>query len=134
MSYAPVTRNGVENADPLPFPDKPARQDLTITVKAVVDGFPVEICYTGSVEQLQALTRKLRALGAEPTIAPAPAAVSVSKKAQKVEPVYQPDGTACCPVHLKPLQNGRYGLYCSAKARGDEAQNAKGYCSLTFAE
>jgi hypothetical protein len=125
-------------APALDFPEKASRQDLTITIRAVVDGFPIELCYTGSVEQLLAVTKKLRDLGATPTIAPAYTAPlsggtqAARKPAQRVEPVYQPDGTACCPVHHKPLAEGRYGLYCPSRATGDQAANDKGYCSPKF--
>jgi hypothetical protein len=35
-------------------------------------------------------------------------------------------------VHHKPLAEGRYGLYCPAKAAPGEEQNDKGYCALRF--
>lgn len=136
MSYQNITKNGVDRAAPLTF-DRPARQDLTITIKARVDGFDTEVCYTGSIDQLLAVTKRLRELGAEPALVagghqlPTPAA---RKPAQQVEPIYQPDGTACCPVHLRPLQPGQYGLFCSAKAKPGEAANAKGYCNIRFSE
>jgi hypothetical protein len=136
MSYQDITRAAVERAEPLDFPQRPAKQDLTITVTARVDGFDTEICYTGSIEQLLQITKRLRELGAEPLLAPAAhsAPLNGSKpKAKPVEPVYTPDGTPCCPVHHKPLTEGRYGLYCPSKAEGEHA-NAKGYCSLRFAE
>lgn len=56
------------------------------------------------------------------------------KGAQRVAPAYDGDGQAMCPVHRKPLQEGRYGLYCSAKAKPGEEQNDKGYCALKFVE
>jgi hypothetical protein len=71
--------------------------------------------------------------GAAKPAAPAGSATPARKAAQRVEPVYQPDGTACCPVHHKPLSEGRYGLFCSSKATGEHA-NDKGYCNLKFAE
>jgi hypothetical protein len=80
MSHAPVTRNGVDAAEPLPF-DKPARADLTITVKATIDGFPTEVCFTGSIDQLLAVTKRLRALGAQPTVTTPATGPAVSKKA-----------------------------------------------------
>lgn len=134
------TRHQVDRAAPLEFPERaPVRQDLTLTVKARVNGFDVDICFSGQLEQLDAITKRLAALGATPTAA-APAAAPVSpigekprKPAQRLEPAYQADGTPCCPIHKKPLSEGRYGLYCPSKAQGEHA-NDKGYCNLKFAE
>ena len=58
----------------------------------------------------------------------------ILEKIERVEPYFKPDGTACCPVHKMPLLQGRFGLYCSAKAKPGEAQNEKGYCSLKFVD
>ena len=55
-------------------------------------------------------------------------------KPQRVQPTYDGAGDPCCPVYRKPLAEGRYGLYCSAKAKGDEVANEKGYCALRFTE
>jgi hypothetical protein len=114
----------------------PTRQELTITVKATIDGFPVDVCFSGSIDQLLGVTKRLREMGGTPTIAPAaPVQTTPARKAaERVEPDYQPDGTAYCPVHHKPLAEGRYGAFCSAKAKPGEEQNDKGYCSLRFAE
>lgn len=84
-----------------------------------------------------ALERAIDALLARPGwAAPAPEKAPPEKAppAEKVAPVYQPDGTACCPVHLRGLAQGSYGLYCPTKARPGEQANAKGYCALRFAE
>ena len=132
------SRAAIERAEPLDMNQtRSARQDLTITIRAVVDGFDTEVCYTGSIEQLLAVTKRLRELGAEPVTASKPAATSpaaAKPKAETVEPIYQPDGTPCCPTHKRSLVEGQYGLYCSAKAKPGEAANPKGYCSLRFAE
>jgi hypothetical protein len=129
------TRAAIDRAEPLDFPQRMTKNDLTITVKATIDGFPTEVCFTGSIDQLLNVTKHLRELGAAPTVAPATHTAPLGNgktKAQTVEPIYQPDGTPCCPVHRKPLSEGRYGWFCSAKATGDEAANGKGYCSLRF--
>jgi len=131
------TRAQVDRAEPLDFPDrKPVKQELTITIHARIGGFDTEVCFSGQLDQLEAITRRLRDLGASPAGVHqvSPAAAPARKPAGRVEPVYQPDGTACCPVHHKPLSEGRYGLFCSAKATGDQAANDKGYCNLKFAE
>jgi hypothetical protein len=70
-------------------------------------------------------------MGASPTIAPvAPA----RKSAGRVQPAYDADGSPMCPIHRKPLSDGRFGVFCPAKAQPGDVQNDKGYCSLKFAE
>lgn len=101
-------------------------QDLTITIKARVDGFDTEICYIGDIDRLLAVTKRLRELGAEPT-ATLPAAPAVAKKS-KVQPTYTDDGTPTCPTHGKPLREGSYGLHCTAK----DPSGRNGYCDLRF--
>lgn len=54
------------------------------------------------------------------------------ESSQYVDPVYDGDGAACCPIHHRPISQGRYGWYCSARATGDQAANDKGYCALRF--
>jgi hypothetical protein len=61
-------------------------------------------------------------------------APAAKPKAETVEPMYQPDGTACCPVHKRALSDGQYGLYCSARAKPGGVANGKGYCALRFVE
>jgi hypothetical protein len=139
MTTTLPSRADVERAEPLDMnaSRKPARQDLTITIKARVDGFDTEVCYTGSIEQLLAVTKRLRELGAEPVSAvqPAQAATTNGKsKSETVQPEYKPDGTPCCPVHHGALAEGQYGWYCRSKAKPGDVQNAKGYCALKFAD
>jgi hypothetical protein len=98
-----------------------------------IDGFPTEVCFTGSIDQLLSVTKRLRELGGTPTIAPAGGNTPARKPSVRVEPAYQPDGTACCPVHRKPLSEGRYGLFCPSRAEGEHA-NPKGYCNIRFTE
>jgi hypothetical protein len=108
---------------------QPPRQELTLTVHATIDGFPTEVCFSGSIDQLLDVTKRLRALGASPTIAPAaPAAAPARKPAQRVEPAYDGNGEPCCPKHNRALKEGQYGLYCSAKDDSTE----RGFCSLKF--
>jgi hypothetical protein len=40
------TRQQIDRAEPLDFPpQRPVKNDLTITVKATIDGFPTEVCF-----------------------------------------------------------------------------------------
>jgi hypothetical protein len=136
MTTTPLTKAAVDKAEPLAFPErKPARADLTITIRARIDGFDTEICFTGAADQLLAVTKRLREIGAEPVSAPAstlPKSSLVSlptSKAKRVEPVYLEDGTPMCPTHGKELKEGKWGLFCSAKDK-DTGE----YCKLKFAE
>lgn len=134
MSTTLPSRAAIDAAEPLSFETrKPARQDLTLTVKARVNGFDVDICFSGQLEQLDAITKRLAALGAEPVSAaprPTSPAPNGKPKAKYVQPEYNADGDPLCPKHHKPLKAGSWGLYCSAKDDSTE----RGYCSIKFAE
>src|SRR5262249_38684855 len=111
-----------------------SNQDLTIAIKCRVDGYETEITFSGDVDQLKRIAAKLAALGIEPT-APHAAPLNGDKKStKKVQPAYDGDGQPICPVHRKPLTEGRYGLYCPARTKDGEQANTKGYCSLAFTE
>lgn len=114
--------------------DTPARPALDLTIRAQFAGWPVDVHLSLPAEKLGAALARLGELGYTPReAAVAAAAPSARPQARpKVEPVYKPDGTPCCPVHHKPLSEGRYGLYCPAKAQAGEEQNDKGYCALKF--
>jgi hypothetical protein len=114
--------------------ETPARPSLDLTVHAQLDGWPVDIAFTLPAERLSAALTRLGELGYTPraTTPPAPAQAPRKAPRERVEPVYKPDGTPCCPVHLKPLANGKYGLYCPSKATEGQEQNEKGYCALRF--
>lgn len=61
----------------------------------------------------------------------APAGGNGSRKL-KVQPAYDDQGYACCPTHGRRLSEGKYGLYCPAKAADGEPANSRGYCDLRF--
>lgn len=115
---------------------------IPITIEAAPDGLHITIAYDGTLASIPAAVEKLRAAGILDLVRPSQGSHSAPlnggntprRAAERVEPIYQPDGTACCPVHRKALSEGRYGLFCSAKAKPGEEQNDKGYCSLKFAE
>jgi hypothetical protein len=115
-------------AEPLDFPDRRPKPEITITVHCRVNGFDTELCFSGQVEQLDAITRRLASLGAEPVGRAAPPATEKKPRAERVEPIYNGDGDACCPKHKKPLKDGKWGLYCPAKDDSTE----RGYCALKF--
>lgn len=98
-------------------------------VSALLDGWPVELTFDIAPARLGAALAKLAELGYTPGMPLASAAPAQQGQRAKVEAAYMPDGTACCPLHLKPLKQGRYGLYCPAKDDGPENKN--GFCSFT---
>lgn len=102
--------------------------DIQMTIHAVLNGFPVDIAFTGSIEQLVPVSKRLVELGAQP-MASAPLGGVARKPAQpRVEPGYSLDGSPVCPKHDKHLKQGQYGLYCPAKDDSTE----RGYCNLKF--
>ena len=115
-------------------PAEQAQPDLrtTIRIEVAPDGLHITAEYVGTLSSIPAAVERLRAAGVLDLVKPA--AQQARKPAERVEPVYKPDGTPCCPVHHKPLTEGRYGLYCPSKAQEGEQANPKGYCSLRFAE
>lgn len=109
------------------------RPPLELTIRAALNGWPVDVHLALPAEKVAAALERLAALGYSPRAEAAPAAGKEARPARpRVEPVYTPDGAPCCPVHHKPLAEGRYGLYCPAKARPGDEQNDKGYCALRF--
>jgi hypothetical protein len=108
--------------------DTPRRQELGITVKATMDGFPIELGFTGSIDSLPALVKRLVELGAEPQASPA-AQPQRKAPAKRVTPSYASDGTPTCPTHGTALREGQWGLYCPTK----DKQSGE-YCKLKFSE
>jgi hypothetical protein len=105
---------------------------LSHTIHATLDGWPVDVQIAIAPARLGAALARLAELGYTPRLAAAPAPAEKAAR-PKADPVYRPDGTPCCPAHQKPLAEGRFGLYCTAKAKDGELADAKGYCGLKFA-
>ena len=137
-------RAQIEAAPPLEFAPPPERETrTTIRIEVAPDGLHITAEYVGQLASIPAALERLRAAGvlelvaqgrpASVTPAPAPAAQQ-RQPAQRVEPFFRPDGTACCPTHNKPLQDGQWGRYCPAKAAPGEPATPKGYCSLRFVD
>ncbi|MBK9711521.1 MAG: hypothetical protein IPO81_09390 [Kouleothrix sp.] len=129
MTAPTLSRPSGATAAPL---DAAPRRALAMTINISMDGFPVEISFDGSLDQLPAITKRLRALGAEPAAAPAPKDERAPVRPERVTPSYDSDGNPCCPVHKRPLSDGAHGLFCSAKARTGQVADKKGYCGLKF--
>ena len=107
-----------------------AQPDLrtTIRIEVAPDGLHITAEYVGTLSSIPAAVERLRAAGVLDLVKPA--AQQARKPAERVEPVYKPDGTPCCPVHHKPLKQGQWGLYCPAK----DDSTPRGYCALKFFE
>lgn len=133
-------RAQIEQAGDLDF-TSPRGAAMPIVIELAPDGLHIRIEYDGVLGSIPAAIAKLEAAGLVELVqtyratAAAPAGAGQHKpKAERVTPEYDGAGEPCCPVHHKPLSQGRYGLYCSAKAKPGEAQNDKGYCSIRFSE
>ena len=110
-------------------------KQANITIEIAPDGLHIRCEYTGAISTIPAAIERLRAAGVLDLVKPASVhSKAAQKPAPRVEPIYQPDGTACCPVHKRPLTEGQYGLFCKSKAQPGDVQNDKGYCALRFAE
>lgn len=135
------TRHQVDQAAPLDFAPPPERETrTTIRIEVAPDGLHITAEYVGQLASIPAALERLRATGVLELVAagrlarPAPAAQPRRQAAERVDPFYRPDGTACCPTHNKPLQDGQWGRYCPAKAADGEPATSKGYCALRFAD
>lgn len=139
MSTPAFTRADVERAEPLDMNATRQEKPVSITIEASPAGLVVRVDYVGTLASIPAAVERLRAAGildlAQANRPAAPISTRVEKpKAETVEPLYKPSGEPCCPVHKRKLSEGKYGLFCSAKARPGDAQNAKGYCALRFTD
>jgi hypothetical protein len=125
MTMQNLTRQAIDRAEPLSFPTKRSAV-IHISYKGVAVDVTVEDASAVAVERLvdSLLARDGWAAPAgQGGNTPAPRA----ERAPAIEPVYQPDGTPCCPHHLRPLKGpNQWGkLYCSAK------DDAGQYCKYT---
>jgi hypothetical protein len=99
-------------AAPLAF-DKQERQ-ANITIEVAPDGLHIRCEYTGALGSIPQAIERLKAAGvlelvsASRPVAPTNGKV---KRPEPIEPWYNDEGEACCPVHRKPLRDGDYGPY-----------------------
>lgn len=133
------TREQIENADALEFTEPKRKRQRAVTIQMNYHGALVAFAFAADdnvpiVELEQSIDTLLRREGWKGIDnAPPPVLAGPGKtKAQYVDPYYNDDGEACCPVHRRPLADGRYGPYCQSRASGDEAASDKGYCALRF--
>lgn len=106
------------------------RKELVITIHAMLDGFAVDLNFTGAMDTLPVALQRLRELGGEPTSWNSSKIEQPARKpAQRTTPAYDGNGTALCPVHRRELKEGKWGMYCSARD-----QETGEYCKLKFTE
>lgn len=96
------------------------KSNITIAIHGMYDNYPIVITFTGSPAQIPIAVRRLQELGIT---------TPLMKAAKKKEPPLVIDGKLCCPIHHKPLRQGRFGLYCTAPGDGKN-----GYCTYTWKE
>jgi hypothetical protein len=101
-------------------------KEVSITLHAQLDGFAFEISTVATVDQLPAMVKRLRDVGATPAAAPG-TPVASPRKPRVAE--FDTDGTPICPEHGTRMSEGRWGWFC--KSQGGQWANDKGYCTLT---
>lgn len=77
--------------------------------------------------QLDQLATRLEQAAAQPQ---RPAGRAAQRHPETGSVYYNDAGDACCPQHERPLKEGRYGLYCSAK----DPNGKNGYCNFRMKE
>lgn len=114
MSAPGATVQDTPPDEPAPAPRPPA----TFTIHALLDDFPLDVSFSGSVEQLPATIKRLREIGAVP---PTPAArAAASEERQRTAPICEFHG----PMKESTKAPGTYfctkkmgdGSYCKSKA------------------
>lgn len=89
------------------LPEKPVKPMPMFTLHALIDDFPFDVQFSGSVDQLAATVKRLRELGAvPPTIA---ARAAVQEERERAAPVCEFHG----PMKESSKRPGTY--YCPAK-------------------
>jgi len=134
------SRQQIENAGELDFTPRGEKQ-ANISLTAGPAGITVTIEWTGPVSGIPSAIERLKQAGVLELVSAAttkaiPAEVHTPARkgaAMITTPAYDGSGQAMCPVHRKPLADGRYGQYCPSRAEGEHA-NAKGYCNIRFTE
>ncbi len=115
-------------------PAAPAR--LPVELHAyTAEGYAVTIRLELAAGAIAEAAQRLQALGLSPTPPTRPetpqrGAGRVTGHKSKQPPIYNDQGAPCCPIHERPLKEGQWGLYCSAKDDSTE----RGYCAYTWKE
>lgn len=141
MTTTLPTRAQIDAAGDIDFETpRPAKRQRGVTIQLVYHGAPVTFTFDANgAPQIHEIEQSIDTLlkregWSTPQLAQATNGNGKKPASERVAPIYDGDGQPCCPVHKKPLSEGRYGLYCSAKAKDGQAANDKGYCALRFTE
>lgn len=106
-------------------------KQANIQISMTPAGLSITCEYTGDLGSIPSAIERLRSAGILELVQSSRAPTNGTKpRAPRVQPSYDGNGDPCCPKHKKPLQEGKWGLYCSAK---DDTTD-RGYCNLKFAE
>jgi len=101
---------------------------IPVTVRATLDGWPVDLDLTIAPARLSTALARLGELGYSPR-PDAPAGAVKGKVLRPRATRYSPDGTPLCPTHGTAMREGQHGHYCPRKAAAGEPANDKGYCA-----
>lgn len=131
MTTTLPTRQQIESADTLEFDTpRPSKRQRGVAILLTYHGAPVEFSFAAEnaptvneIEQSIDTLLKRDGWGVPQTAS----ANGKKPAAERVKPLYDGAGEPCCPVHRKPLKEGNWGLYCSAKDR-----ETGEYCKLKF--
>jgi hypothetical protein len=82
-----------------------------------------------ALTQLDQLATRLEAASTQPQ-RPAARPAQRGKTGEEGSIYYDGEGRACCPIHEKPLKEGRWGYYCSCK----DERGKNGYCDFKTKE
>ena len=134
MTTTLPTRQQVEQASDLDFDAQRSASKAHISIEIAPDGLHITAEYLGTLGSIPTAVKRLVDAGLVELVnthRAAPIATNTRQKpAQRVQAEYSSAGEACCPKHKKPLKEGKFGLYCSAKDDSTE----RGYCALKFVE
>ena len=134
MTTTLPTRQQIDAAGDLDFDAQRSASKAHISIEIAPDGLHITAEYLGTIGSIPAAIKRLVDAGLVELVHGhriAPIATSTRQKAaQRVTPEYSSAGEPCCPRHKKPLKEGKFGLYCSAKDDSTE----RGYCALKFVE
>jgi hypothetical protein len=81
------------------------------------------------LSDLEALAQRLETAANKP-VAAAQRPQARRNTSQDGDVFYNGEGVACCPMHEKPLKEGRWGWYCSSK----DPNGKNGYCDVRVKE
>lgn len=112
-----MTNTNSNNVTPIES-RQPAPAGAKFTIAASIDGFPVSVEVEGKADVLRAMIDRLKAIGAQPPVAPQ------NLQTAAAEPT-KPAGVPVCPVHGTKMKPSRKpgSFFCPR-----QAEDGNGYC------